>query len=326
MGDQLVSIIIPVYNVEKYLEQCILSVLHQTYEHIEIILVDDGSTDQCGKICDTFAMRDNRVQVIHKSNGGLSDARNEGMRFATGDWLFFLDSDDYIVNDCIELLVEMAQKFKADIVIGDSKKFFEDQVCNQEVESSGIYKILDTENALEAYFYRKIPGYAWGKLYSKKVVQNIHFPKGKLFEDAYTVYKFLARSGRTVFTENIILMYRQRKGSIVNSRFSRSFLDILEANKEALKYFKNSSLRIKRAIISKKFVSATDILSRIPLKSGYRLEYQIVAKEIYKTRKSVLKDKKNTFLVRGMAVIACVSIKLLQIVTKMRKFIRFKRV
>ena len=89
MGDQLVSIIIPVYNVEKYLEQCILSVLHQTYEHIEVILVDDGSTDQCGKICDTFAMRDNRVQVIHKSNGGLSDARNEGMRFATGDWLFF---------------------------------------------------------------------------------------------------------------------------------------------------------------------------------------------------------------------------------------------
>lgn len=325
MKGQLISVIIPVYNVEKYLAQCVTSVINQTYRNTEIILIDDGSEDNSGQICDTFAVKDSRIKVIHQENGGLSDARNAGMKVAVGDWILFLDSDDFMTTDCLEILIRAAQKKNADIVIGREKKFWNNDNCAV-TERSGRYRVFNGEQAVEHYFYRTIPGYACGKLYKKSVLDTLIFPKGKLFEDAFTVYKFLNNAEIVVEIADVVWFYRQREGSIVHSKFTLSQLDIIEANREAEIYFKGASMQIKKAIISKRFVSAVDVLRKIPQSEFISKIKKIVLDEINFTKTAVLHDKKNSYLVRVLALIACMNLRLLRSVARMRDYIKTARI
>lgn len=222
-----ISVIIPVYNVEKYLEKCIQSVINQTIKNLEIILVDDGSTDLSGKICDEYSKKDKRIKVIHKENGGLSDARNAGLNIESGEYIVFVDSDDYIEYNMIENLYKCIKKYNADIVC--CGKYLED-------EDGNIIKILNKteeycingENAIKKMLLREeIDNTAWDKMYKKEVFENIRFPYGKYYEDIEPTYKAFKKSSKIAHTSTVDYHYLIRKGSIINSKFTEKQLDSL---------------------------------------------------------------------------------------------------
>ena len=187
-----VSVIIPVYNVEKYLPRCIKSVLDQTYQDLEIILVDDGTKDNSGIMCDEYATKDNRIRVIHKENGGLSSARNSGIEIATGDAVFFLDSDDYLSTECIEKMVYLMEENDAGISIIQMKYIPEnqnDECAEKEIEN---VVVMNSEQAIEESLYQKLyTCCAPAKLYKRKVIGEVRFPLGRISEDLATCHLFL---------------------------------------------------------------------------------------------------------------------------------------
>lgn len=223
----LISIIIPVYKVEKYLEKCIQSVINQTYENLQIILVDDGSPDNCGKICDEYAERDQRIEVIHKSNGGLSDARNKGLEIAKGEYIGFVDSDDYIEADMYEVLYNLLKQYNADV-----------SICNFYTVSQGKISIKNADNGINEYnrieilkeilLDKNIQSYAWNKLYKKELFDEIKYPIGKKYEDIGTTFYLLEKCNKVVVTGKSEYYYINRQDSIVNNVTESTITDYIE--------------------------------------------------------------------------------------------------
>ena len=224
----LVSIIIPVYNVERYLKRCLDSIVNQTYKNIEIILVDDGSTDSSGKICDYYANRDSRIIVIHQRNQGLSGARNAALDIANGEYITCVDSDDFISQSLVEKLLDSMLKYKADIsvcgiVYCDDNDF---ELKKQVVKSN---KVIDGKEQIKNLLScTDIATMAWGKLYKRQLFDNVRYPIGKYNEDVFTTYKLLSLSKRTVVINQSLYYYRQVSGSITHSSFSIKHLDAIE--------------------------------------------------------------------------------------------------
>lgn len=233
--DELVSIIVPVYNVSAYLRKCVESLVNQTYKRIEIILVDDGSTDNSGFLCDEWKKTDSRIVVIHKENGGLSDARNAGIDICHGDYILFVDSDDSIPVYTCELLLETKNKYDSDIVISstfleyeDGRIVDEDKVYHEPVTVSGI-------EAIKNVFAGK--GYsAWGKLYKRKLFQEQRFPKGRIDEDFATAYKIFFLADRVTYIPDNLYYYLKRSGSIMKSPFCANKMDFIVNAEEAVEY------------------------------------------------------------------------------------------
>lgn len=240
-----VSIVIPVYNVEKYLNKCINTVINQSFKDLEILLVDDGSTDNSGKICDEFALTDNRIKVIHKANGGLSDARNVGIENATSEWITFIDSDDYVSEDYVEYLFQLVNQYNADISIAT----FTYVTNNKKIEkSTGSVYVMNTETALKRMLMND--GFdmgAWGKMYRTKYFIDIKYPVGKLFEDSGTTYKLVDKATKIVFGSKPIYFYINRDDSIVNSTFNPRKLDLIEMNLEMMDFIKQFYPEIESA-------------------------------------------------------------------------------
>ncbi len=187
----LISIIVPVYKVEKYLKRCVDSILTQTYQNMEIILVDDGSPDNCGAICDRYKKTDNRVVVIHKRNGGLSDARNTAIPLAKGEYISFIDSDDWISSYYVEHLYEAVAKCDADIGISWFENVFEGKALQSKPEKTlSNYECLTAEECLKKLLYQNgVEVCAWGKLYKTALIKDLRYPVGKLYEDIADKYK-----------------------------------------------------------------------------------------------------------------------------------------
>ncbi|MCQ2286667.1 MAG: glycosyltransferase [Bacteroidales bacterium] len=213
----LVSIIVPVFKVEPYLKQCLDSIVNQTYKNLEIILVDDGSPDNCPKICDDFARADNRIIVIHKKNEGLSEARNAGTKIATGAYIYFVDSDDYISNQVIQNFVEIAEKKQADIIIGNHKSFFNDFAhCKETVclfKENSLLEIMHKYLYPNKHYLQCVV--AWNKLVKSEIAKKYPFPKGKLIEDNFTTYKYYNAAKKIYITEQPTYFYRQRNSGIM---------------------------------------------------------------------------------------------------------------
>ncbi len=190
MGD-LVSVIIPVYKVEQYLERCVRSVTSQTYDNLEILLIDDGSPDRCGEMCDSFAAEDRRIRVIHQKNGGLSAARNTGIDASSGQWLFFIDSDDFIHRDCIGKLLAAAETSGADIASCGFEKT-EDDTIRGDVRFPAT-EVISRDEAMRRLFLEEDTSFAWGKIYRRELFQGIRFPEGRTFEDLATTHLLVNR-------------------------------------------------------------------------------------------------------------------------------------
>ena len=170
-----VSVIVPVYNVEKYLKQCLDSIVDQTLEDLEIVLVDDGSVDSSGTICDEYAKKDSRIEVIHKANGGLSDARNVGISKAKGRYIGFVDSDDYIKEDMYEILLNLIKKYDADVSICNLYDVIDGNECIRNKEN-GIREYSRLDILKEVLLDKNIQSYAWNKLYEKELFDEIKYP------------------------------------------------------------------------------------------------------------------------------------------------------
>lgn len=262
---ELITIIVPIYKVEGYLQRCINSILKQTYSNLEIILVDDGSPDNCGKICDEYAIQDERIKVIHKENGGLSDARNAGIDIANGDYITFVDSDDWIHTQYIEKLYSLLVKTNSDISICNFTKTNTENVqidnCKEDV--------LEFTNleALEQ-FYDKFSVQivvAWGKLYKKCLFKNIRFPIGRIHEDEFTTYKLLYKANKIALTTNPLLYYWQREDSIMGSGYNiKHRLDAIDALAERAEFFYDAELKeLSSKTYKTVFLMILDIAMRV---------------------------------------------------------------
>ncbi len=221
---ELISVIIPIYKVEKYLENCVNSVLQQTYENLEIILIDDGSTDRCPQICDEFAKKDKRVKVIHKPNGGLSDARNAGLDMCQGKYITFIDGDDYVSKNYIELLYNALIRNDADVSIVDAATIQENTVYSTD-SVEGSVETYTQEEAIVQSLNIRIPQRAWGKLYPGACFKDLRFPVGKLYEDLAVLYRILLKTKKIVVVRAPAYKYLIRSESIMHAKFNARQLD-----------------------------------------------------------------------------------------------------
>lgn len=222
----LVSIIVPVHNAEKYLHECISGILKQSYTDMEILLVDDGSTDSSGEICERFAAADPRVSVLHNDNAGPACSRNSALDQAKGEWIMFVDSDDYIDSDLCENVLKQACDNKADIVVFGFNKVYgnREERCTIELGSGEITKEMAMSMLNNEYF----GSYVWNKIYKKCVWNNIRMPEGCFFEDVGTQYKLFEAASALYFFDCYKYHYRQHKNSIMHKKTVRRFHDNFE--------------------------------------------------------------------------------------------------
>ena len=238
--NDLISVIIPIYNVEKYVSRCVDSVINQTYKNIEIILVDDGSPDNCPKICDDYATKDNRIKVVHKENGGLSDARNAGMKVAIGEYISFIDSDDYISLDFYETLLNTMIGNNSDIVECSVVKFYEGNHFDEYDDDLKV-KNYETEDALAKLIVEtSFKQHVWNKLYKANGVLDIPYVVGKLNEDEFWTYQVFGKAKRITRINKTMYHYFQRESSIMGNVFNLRRLDGLEGKKHRQVYIEEN--------------------------------------------------------------------------------------
>lgn len=228
----LISVIIPVYQVEPYVAYCIESVINQTYRNLEIILVDDGSVDKSGEICDLYAERDERIRVIHQGNRGLSEARNKGIEVSRGEYLSFIDGDDWVDKRFINVMYEISTKTGCDIVQCNFQKAVDERLYEDDRE--GNYTVYSSEEFSTAT-YTLLSwkcNIACNKLYKASLFDGIRYPAGKIHEDEFTTYRLVWEAGRIAVTHTKLYFYRQRPDSIMGSDYSLKRLDAGEAFRE----------------------------------------------------------------------------------------------
>ena len=239
----MISVIVPVYNVEPYLRQCVESIINQSHTDLEILLIDDGSPDQCSEICDEYKRTDNRVRVLHTENRGLSAARNLGLLKAAGDYIAFIDSDDWIEPDMYEVLLRKLEETSADI-----------SVCGYEVVSDrkmtawkSKEKVYSTSEALSALLSDAINNNAWNKLFRREVFQSVAddgsiFPEGKNYEDITVMHRIIAGARSVAVVEKLLYHYRMRYDSISQSYTAKNLLDYADAYLTRYEYYRDKKL------------------------------------------------------------------------------------
>lgn len=233
MDKKLISVIVPIYKVENFLRDCVESILRQTYSNYELILVDDGSPDNCGQICDSYAKNDKRIKVIHKKNGGLSDARNAGLDIAQGEYVTFIDSDDIIWEGYLEILIKNALKYNADIVQGELTNSLKE--LGGKADKSEM--LLNGKEIFRKFLLCKgFDVYIWKNLYSRHLFRDIRFPVGRINEDNLTIYKLYFEAQRAVYIPRIIYFYRINPNGIMHSKFNKRRFELLSVEDEIVSY------------------------------------------------------------------------------------------
>lgn len=236
----MISVVVPIYKVEKYLKKCIDSIINQTYKELEIILVDDGSPDNCGKMCDEFALKDNRIKVIHKENGGLSSARNAGIEIATGEYITFVDSDDYIDNNMYEILLKILKESESDLAFCKVRKVCENEEITEKNIYEGYHEISNEDAIIMTNLTEDYGNYAWNKLYKRSLFEGVRYPVGRVYEDIPVTCQLLFKSKKIVYTEYQGYNYLvNRSGSIVaNKKNAKHITDYLKSRKERYEFLK----------------------------------------------------------------------------------------
>lgn len=242
----LITVIVPAYMTEQYLDRCIASICQQTYANLEIILIDDGSSDCSPEICNKWGEMDRRIKVIHQKNQGVSAARNVGVKESHGNYIMMVDSDDYLYAGMIETMYITQKKYEVDLVIcdfikGNSENFEFPNIMDSQVE------LISAETALRRIYEsdEKALQYVapWAKLYKKELFEEISYPEGKIFEDIYITHKILYKCKKIAVISRKMLYYFQHSESIMNREFHVGKLDYLEALKERIYFFHNHEMR-----------------------------------------------------------------------------------
>ncbi|MBO4636382.1 MAG: glycosyltransferase family 2 protein [Clostridiales bacterium] len=299
----LVSVIIPVYNSEQYLRQCLDSVIGQTYKKLEIIIVDDGSEDSSPDICREYASKDNRIRVIEEENGGQAVARNTALDIMTGDYVFFVDADDYISFDAIEVLIQESQKSGCLIVHGYARKFWEN---GKEEKLSFPYNetkyFTDTE-VMHNFCYQRI-FYAGpvAKIIHKDIMSRFRFPANRGYEDYAIMYKVLSAAPRTALIPHVLYYYRQHSNSTMHTEFNPKKIDRIRIASE-LKEFIDTNYPSESLAVKTRFLLANiQLCMDIPFSSDYKPLRSEVYGNIKSVRKDVIGDRESKLSLRLMAV------------------------
>lgn len=237
-----ISVIVPVYNAEMYLEKCVDSILNQTYGNLEVILVDDGSSDLSGNICDNYERKDQRVKVIHKQQGGVCEARNKGLDIASGDCITFVDNDDFILPNMYSELICNLLKNNANISMCSYQLYYEGESIEYKTEAHpALETMIDGLQAMHIFHTEDridmiVP---WNKLYKKELFDGIRYPVGRTFDDEFVTYKLLWRAEKIVFTDRKFYFFRQRENSITHTLTLKKYTDYLDALLLRYEYFRD---------------------------------------------------------------------------------------
>lgn len=300
----LVSVIIPVYNVEKYLNKCVDSIINQTYSNLEIILIDDGSPDNCGKICDEYAKIDFRIKVVHKKNGGLSEARNVGLNMCKGDYIFFIDSDDYAEQNAIEVLLSYCKNQDPLIVVAETN--FVNENGDVLKNGKGQYEFgnfVEFSPNQAAFEFAILDWGIWNKLFSRSIFEEVRFPVGKIHEDEAIMFQLINNCSKVIYINQHLYNYLKRKSSITSSDYNTKKMDWFEVWKNNVDYVKiNFSKAYDRALF-KMLVTAIYNLDNL-LKENINVDqinhivsyFRIKKKDVYKSKEIAINYKARLFL------------------------------
>lgn len=294
MNNELISVIVPVYNVEKYLEKCVHSIINQTYKNLEIILVDDGSPDNSGALCDDLAKLDDRIVVYHKENGGLSDARNYGVSKANGSYIGFVDSDDYIHEKMYEKLYQAIKKTGTPISECGVTRVYK-KCLRPHYSGEDYFLVLDREEYLEEYLLNtKLYGSAWCKLLHIDLAKRITFPVGKIYEDAFYTLELLNNvEAYTVISGNYYYYY-MRENSITTRPFSSSDMDYIEIMDKIKAYTLENYPQHQELLNIRLAFAYLSIFNQLIQVKDYRdkPEYKVLRKKISELQLVVIKNNK----------------------------------
>ena len=307
----LITVIVPCYRVERYLPRCVDSILRQTYKNIEIILVDDGSPDRSGEICDAYAKKDSRIRVIHKINGGLSDARNVAIDQAKGEWITFVDSDDFVSDDYVEVLYELATVFGCECVVCPLNPFKEGEEPIIEHALRHQEK-MPSQKAVEQMFYQeKFDNNAASKLFHKRLFESgIRFPKGVCFEDLAITYQLLLMSKGVGYTDAKLYHYLLREDSIEGKYTPKKVDDglaVLKSMDDNISMFQG----LEKAYRSRKFSFLLHLLLMMPKGA---MHYEEMVSEVKKIREKVFFDLHGRKKARVAAVLSYFGMDIMKLV------------
>lgn len=239
--ESLISVIVPIYKVEKYLKKCIDSIINQTYKNLEIILVDDGSPDNCPKICDEYANEDSRVKVLHLKNGGAGYARNKGLAVASGDFVSLIDGDDYIDINMYDTLMKFAKKdvdvIECNIVMANDDNAIFDKFDSVATKVINCDSGVAMEHHIRDSIFRQTPP---NKMYRRCVIKDILFPEGNLIDDEFWTYKVLGKSRKLIHIDCGLYAYRQNEGSVMHKKYSVNRIQAINAKVERLRYIESN--------------------------------------------------------------------------------------
>lgn len=289
----LISIIVPVYNVEKYLSKCVDALLTQTYDNLEIILVDDGSTDSSGMLCDIYGKENINIYVIHKKNGGLSDARNAALDICKGEYITCVDSDDIVTNDYVETLYQGIEKYNCKISIGEISTFYDEKEwSNVKIDENNTWELLSSGDALKTILVQgKFDVSACSKLYARELFEGIRYPLKKWYEDLGTTYKLIGRTTNIAWCGKVIYGYRRnRVGSITTMKtYNPKVLEIIEMYEGFYRYIQNEYPHLIREANCRYATCAAAVLERLYI-SKEEKEFKDTVVEMRKLIRSRYKD------------------------------------
>lgn len=296
----VISVIVPVYNVEKYLPKCLESIINQSYKSLEIILVDDGSTDNSGVICDEYAAKDKRIKVIHKTNGGLSDARNAGLDICTGDYIGFVDSDDWIAEDMYETLYSFAVKEDLDVAMCAAYEVYEDGTCIIPTKKFLPLVTTDKNKIINEIFVNKAGGVSvavWSKLFSKKKFGDIRFKKGKISEDVFFIFDWLNKTNRFGRLSDSKYYYLQRNASLTHLPYYKDgILDVVEGYELNFKIVKAEYSQSTECAAYRLQWAYMVAVNRILDCQDARKHYDVILNLQKKIRKQIITFVKNNYI------------------------------
>lgn len=284
--NEKVSIIVPVYNVEKYIDQCIESIFNQTYTNIEVIIVDDGSTDKSSYIIKKYAKKYNNIIYLTQENKGVSDARNLGLKYSTGKYIVFIDPDDYLNKNTIQLMYNKINE-GYDIVIGGYTKVYDDNVHGNDIEIINKVdknKLYTGCRVAELMLRGKISGYLWDKMFKRELLldEKFNFESGRYIEDWYPVFKQIYRSKNIGFIDTSIYNYRQRKGSTVYKKNEKLLIDYMHATSNIIEYAKYNKMDEKSIdiFIASTFCGIVNMYTNLNIDQNFKI-YNKFKKSIY---------------------------------------------
>ena len=299
----LVSIIVPAYNVEHYIKKCMQSLLKQTYQNIEIILVDDGSTDKTLEICSKYSEKDARVRVYHQKNSGQAVARNFAFSVAQGEYIIYVDSDDYVSIKYVEKLLDQALKYQADIVECYAQKFWNGGKKGRfKIEHQEI-KVYSASKALEEFCYqRKFNAAPWAKIIRKELLNDLPFPSNTGYEDMAIMYRLIGKAKRIVLLPEVLYFYRQHDGSTMHTDFSDKKVDRIRIAEKFKYYIEENYPENIKAMKTRYLLAQLQLLMDLPYNKEYSKLRKQIKDNIKLIRLDVIKDSKSKTNIRLMAV------------------------